>query len=111
MRSILATTLALSLSAGAFIAGCNTPGSICQRMVDAIDAMYTRCGFALQVQIRIAGTPSDCGHVGRVNNPNQLLNTCIPWAQNVDCADLVLDGEGHPILDPSCDFGLLEGRP
>lgn len=96
------------------VSGCpQSPGSICQHMVNSIDAMYMRCGFNLQVRLSFDGgvTSTQCGHVSHISMPNQLVNQCIPWADNADCSTLEIDSLGHPVLDPSCDFGLLEGRP
>lgn len=82
-------------------------------MVDSIDGMYMRCGYNLRTRLTFDGgaTTTDCGHVTRISNPNQLVHQCIPWADGVACENLVLDGSGVPQLDPSCDFSLLEGRP
>ena len=102
------------LLSSTLVSGCpQSPGSICQHMVDSIDAMYMRCGFALHVQLTFDGgvTHTTCGHVTRITNPNQLVRQCIPWADNVDCSILVIDASGIPQLDASCDFGLLEGHP
>ncbi len=108
------TVLAISLSMATLLSGCpQSPGSVCQHMVDSIDHMYVRCGYAVHVRLSFDGgaTATDCGHVTRINNPNQIVHQCIPWADGVDCSTLVLDSNGVPQLDPSCDFGLLEGHP
>lgn len=109
-----AAALAVALVSSLTLGGCpQSPGSICQHMVDSIDHMYMRCGYALHVQLTFDGgvTTTTCGHVTRITDPNTLVHQCIPWADNVDCADLVLDGSGVPQLDASCNFGLLEGHP
>ncbi|MFO0685077.1 MAG: hypothetical protein U0234_23665 [Sandaracinus sp.] len=106
--AVIAATSAITL------AGCpQSPGSICQHMVDSIDGMYMRCGYNLHVRLTFDGgaTSTDCGHVTRVTDPNRIVHQCIPWADGVACESLVLDGSGFPQLDPSCDFSLLEGRP
>lgn len=105
---LLLGALALAATSSA---GCvQTPGSVCQRMVDSIDAMYTRCGYSLRVVLTLNGAMTECGHVQRVDNQQQILNQCIPWADNVACNELVIDpGTGAPMLDPSCDFSLLSG--
>jgi coenzyme F420-reducing hydrogenase gamma subunit len=100
------------VSVALLVPGCPpSAGSICQHMVDSIDGMYTRCGYHLHTVLTFDGAPSDCHHVAHVTNANQILHQCVPWADSVDCSTLEDDGAGHPVLDASCDFGLLEGRP
>ena len=96
------------------LSGCpQSLGSICQHMVDSLDAMCERCGLAVNFQVTFDGTTrSDCGHVTRISDGgNAIVHQCIPWSASVECNQLVLDGRGVPELDPSCDFSTLQGHP
>lgn len=90
-------------------AGCNTPQSICEDMVEELDAMYARCDIAMRIDlVKQDDTPATCDDIDRVDNGELLLNECIPWAQDVDCETLRADPE---TLHPSCEFGWLQYTP
>ena len=113
IRSRLVAAAAF-VSVSTFLSGCpQGAGGICQRSVDSIDALYQRCGYHLQFVITFDGvTASDCGHATHSSDGgDSLLHHCIPWTTSVDCASLVLDAHGNPVLDPSCNFRTLSGRP
>lgn len=78
-----AAALATFLATSTLLSGCpQSPSSICQHMVDSIDHMYMRCGFALRVRLTFDGgvTSTTCGHVTRISDPNTIVRQCIPWA-------------------------------
>jgi len=106
--------VAAFMSASTFLVGCpQSAGSICQHAVDSIDAMYERCGFNLHVVVTFDNVhASDCGHATRsTDGGDALIHHCLPWTSSVDCGTLVIDSNGQPVLDPSCDFSTLVGRP
>jgi hypothetical protein len=108
----------LALAASVFVcllvSGCpQSPGSICQHMVDSIDAMYMRCGIGTPVILTFDGVhSSDCGHVTRISDGgNMIVHQCIPWTASVDCSTIAIGSDGRPVINPPCDFMMLEGHP
>ena len=84
--------------------GCNTPQSICTDMVTTLDDLLVRCGYA-RVDLRLdTGEPATCEDVNRVEDPGQLLNECIPWAEEATCEDLEALSS---FQDVGCDFSLF----
>lgn len=91
--------------------GCiRTPQSLCQEYVDAIDAMWERCGVALRLVIT---RPSDgaegCGTVQQIPDPHPITDVCIPWANEIDTPDECLPIQNMPgWLIPECDAGSFQ---
>jgi hypothetical protein len=84
---------------------CNTPQSICYDMVMALDDLLARCGYPDRIMLRLAtGEPATCEDVNSVDDPDQLLNECIPWAQDATCEELDATSD---FRDRGCDFSLL----
>lgn len=68
--------------------GCNTPQSICTDMVTTLDELLVPCGYAPVERQLATGEPATCDNVNEVENPSQLLNECIPWAEEATCEDI-----------------------
>lgn len=88
---------------------CNTPQSICNDMVISLDDLLERCGYSDRIMLRLdTGEPATCEDVNAVDDPGQLLNECIPWAQNATCEELAATTD---FRDRGCDFSLLKYFP
>ena len=107
-----AVALGAVVVSASLTSGCpQSPSSICQRMLDAVDALYTRCGYPYHVVLHLPdGTVTDCAHCNSISDGgNQIVHMCIPWAQNVDCSTLMPQpGMGAPPDMPLCDFSMLQ---
>jgi hypothetical protein len=91
-----------------FAASCNTPQSICEDMQMALDDLLVGCGYA-PIELRLdTGEPATCDDVNAVDNPGQLLNECIPWAQEATCEELEATSSFASV---GCDFSLLKYYP
>ncbi len=89
-----------------FASSCNTPQSICYDMVEALDDLLARCGSSERIMLVLAtGEPATCEDVNQVEDPDQLLNECIPWAQEATCDELAATSD---FAEHGCDFSLLQ---
>ena len=102
LRILLALVLVL------FASSCNTPKSICNDMKGALDDLLVRCGYAPLQLLFDTGEPATCDDVNEVENPDQLLNECIPWAQEATCEELEALASFSSV---GCDFSLLKYYP
>lgn len=71
------------------LAGCpRTPQSLCQEYVDAMNAMFDRCGIVGGFVVVHPTTGEEgCHIVQQVSDPDPIVDQCLPWANEIDTAD------------------------
>lgn len=72
------------------LVSCDSPLSLCTDQVAAFQAAHDRCETGVSYTLtRTDGTPTTCEQVTEVVDGDGVICDCIPWAQSVECADLV----------------------
>jgi len=88
------------------LAACRTPRTVCEDYVTAIRRMFDRCAPGWTFDIRWTDGVVGCENVQSVSDPGIIYNQCIPWADQVSCADINPTDPGSS-LDPSCSAGVF----
>ena len=94
------------------LAGCpRTPQSLCQEYVDAMNAMFDRCGIVGGfVVVHPRTGEQGCHIVQQVRDPDPIVDECIPWANEIDTEDecAMVDPSMLPSFCSASVFEIVE---
>ncbi len=101
-RSLLVLPVVLALSA------CRTPQTLCDELTNTINNTGDACGLGSEWELRDPMNPlrRGCGIVSAVSQPDELINDCIPFLNDV--ADQCGAGGGIGGVDPEYQDYLMD---